>query len=242
MSEWFSEWFDSKYYHILYKNRDDREAEVFLSRLMSYLAINKETKVLDLACGKGRHSIYLNSLGYLVRGVDLAANSIAKANQYKNDRLSFGVHDMRAPFTEKNYGLILNVFTSFGYFNNPSDDIKTLGNVKDALTSEGIFVLDFLNTSYLEKNLVATEEKVVDGVHFNLKREIKDKSIIKHINFNVEGKEYNFQERVDALNKDDFESYFKEIGLEIISIFGDYQLNDFDKSNSKRLIFVTKKG
>jgi len=241
MSEWFSEWFDSKYYHILYKNRDDKEAEGFLSLLMNYLKVDKTTTILDLACGKGRHSIYLNSLGYLVKGVDLAANSISRANEHKNDRLSFGVHDMREPFSKKDYGLILNVFTSFGYFSNPSEDLKTLGNVKEALSSEGIFVLDFLNTHYVEKHLVSEEVKVVDGVQFNLKREIKDKSIIKHINFNVDNREYNYQERVDALTKKDFESYFKEIGLEIITTFGDYKLNEFHLEDSKRLIFVTKK-
>ena len=70
-NNWFSSWFDSPYYHILYKERNFREAQIFIDNLTFYLNMDEGSKVLDLACGKGRHSIYLNQLGYDVLGVDL---------------------------------------------------------------------------------------------------------------------------------------------------------------------------
>ena len=73
---WFTSWFDTPYYHILYKDRDDKEAQIFMDNIVHYLNLPEEAKILDLACGKGRHSIYLNKLGYNVTGVDLSENSI----------------------------------------------------------------------------------------------------------------------------------------------------------------------
>ena len=57
--EWFKNWFNSPYYHILYKERDSYEAEYFIDNLIIYLKIAENSKIIDIACGKGRHSIYL---------------------------------------------------------------------------------------------------------------------------------------------------------------------------------------
>ena len=241
MAEWFSDWFDSKYYHILYKNRDYKEAQDFLGRLMSHLKFPGKSKILDLACGKGRHSVYLNGLGYEVVGLDLSKNSIAEANLTQEQNLRFDVHDMRFPFPYAPYDLILNLFTSFGYFNNKEEDIKTLTNITNALTPDGIFVMDFLNIRYIENNIVTQEEKLVDGIYFKLKRFIKSGSLYKTISFKADGKEFYFQERVDALKYFMFEEYFETVGLEIVEVFGDYALNTFDIDTSKRVIFITKK-
>ena len=69
---WFTNWFDSPYYHILYKNRDEKEAQNFIEKLTNYLKINKESKIIDIACGKGRHAMYFNQIGYNVVGIDLS--------------------------------------------------------------------------------------------------------------------------------------------------------------------------
>ena len=73
---WYASWFDTPYYHILYKDRGYDEAQAFMRALMAYLKPKDSAKILDLACGKGRHSVFLNSLGYNVTGVDLSKNSI----------------------------------------------------------------------------------------------------------------------------------------------------------------------
>ena len=78
-TQWFTSWFDTPYYHTLYKDRNHSEAQVFMDNLTNYLNVPEHGEILDLACGKGRHSIYLNSLGYNVTGVDLSENSIEYA-------------------------------------------------------------------------------------------------------------------------------------------------------------------
>lgn len=130
--EWFQHWFDTKYYHILYQDRNDEEAHLFMKNLTSFLDLKEDNKVLDLPCGKGRHSKFLNSLGYDVIGADLSQNSIAFAKQFENDSLHFEVHDMREPFQTK-FDAILNLFTSFGYFDEEQSNIEVLENLKNGL-------------------------------------------------------------------------------------------------------------
>ncbi|MFM9005057.1 MAG: class I SAM-dependent methyltransferase, partial [Flavobacteriales bacterium] len=113
--EWFASWFDSPYYHLLYQHRDDNEAKQFIGHLIEVLHLPQGAKVLDLACGKGRHSITLAQMGYNVTGADLAANSIASAEQSSaalpfND-LRFLVHDMRQPIPGATFKAVFNLFT-----------------------------------------------------------------------------------------------------------------------------------
>ncbi|MCZ6900895.1 MAG: methyltransferase domain-containing protein, partial [Bacteroidetes bacterium] len=96
--EWFGEWFDSPYYHILYKHRDHEEARAFIDRLNIFFQWATSDKILDLACGKGRHSIYLNKQGLDVVGLDLSAENVKAAKTHENSRLHFYVHDMREVF------------------------------------------------------------------------------------------------------------------------------------------------
>ena len=104
--EWFESWFDTSYYHTLYKHRDHKEAEVFMKNLVNYLNLSNNASLLDLACGKGRHAIYLNSLGFQVTGVDLSKNSIEKAKRHENETLkeSFRAFVVIHSVIEKNPG------------------------------------------------------------------------------------------------------------------------------------------
>lgn len=97
---WYASWFDTPYYHILYKDRDYDEAQLFIDNLTHYLNIAEDATILDVACGKGRHAIYLNSLGYDVVGTDLSSNSIEEAKAFENEKLHFEVHDMREPLAK----------------------------------------------------------------------------------------------------------------------------------------------
>jgi SAM-dependent methyltransferase len=238
---WFCEWFDSKYYHILYKNRDFAEAERFLSNLIEFLQPKKSAKILDLACGKGRHSVYLNSKGFEVIGVDLSKNSIEEARKSANSSLSFFVHDMREPFLWQDFDLIINAFTSFGYFDDEEQDLKTLQNVRNALIQDGYFVFDFLNIDYLKNHLVTSETKMIDGISFSIQRYFKDDSLFKQIDFEDNNQNYSFTERVDALDFEKIKSYFGQTNLKIKHIFGDYDLREFGKKESQRLIIIAQK-
>jgi SAM-dependent methyltransferase len=236
---WFSTWFDSPYYHILYKNRNEEEAQVFMDNITHYLNMPENGTILDLACGKGRHSIYLNKLGYQVTGVDLSENSIAIANESSNESLRFKTHDMREPMNET-YDAVFNLFTSFGYFDTYEDNIKTLKAIKDSINEYGFGVIDFFNADFIIENLVAEETKEIDGITFNIKRFVENKKIIKEIRFEDKGETYNFTEKVSAFTLSDFESMMEEAGIFLLEIFGDYKLRKFYKTQSERLIMIFK--
>lgn len=235
--DWFISWFDTPYYHILYKDRDDTEARVFMQNISSFLKLPVETHILDLACGKGRHSVFLNSLGYKVTGADLSKNNIDFANTFTNDRLNFVEHDMRIPF-KNSYDAIFNLFTSFGYFKDDEEDIQVLKNIKNGITKNGLAVIDFLNVTIVKTSLIADELKSIDGIDFHIHKKIEDGFIIKEISFEDNHKHYSYFERVKYIDLLKFTSYLKKAGLKVDHVFGDYDLSEFNERISNRLIFV----
>ena len=239
--EWFAGWFDSKYYHILYKERDYREAQHFLDNLVARLGLKPGLRVLDLACGKGRHSVYLAEKGFNVTGVDLSEESIAYARQLECEHLSFYVQDMRKAFHINYFDVVLNLFTSFGYFEKEGDNLKAISSMTKAVKPGGLVVIDFMNSAQVIRNLVRSEEKTVEGITFRIERWVENGFIVKKIEFDADGHEYVFHERVRVLTLDHFREYFNSTGLKIIHLYGDYQLNGFDEERSDRLIMVAKK-
>ena len=238
-NNWFASWFDTPYYHILYKDRDNEEAQLFMDNITQYLNLPENAKILDLACGSGRHSIYLNQLGYDVTGADLSENSIAVASKHSNDTLHFVVHDMREPFDEK-FDAIFNLFTSFGYFEDDNDNLKTLKAICASLDEYGFGVIDFMNVDHVIQNLVPEEVKTVEGIDFHIKRYVADGHIFKEIDFEDKGEKYHFTERVQALKLEVFEAMMEEAGIYLLDIFGDYKLKKFYRNESERLIMVFK--
>jgi SAM-dependent methyltransferase len=239
--EWFSQWFNSPYYHILYKNRDDQEAHRFIDNLSHFLDFSPKNQILDLACGRGRHSIYLNSKGLHVTGVDIAPENIAFAKQFENERLHFVVHDMREPFRENAFCHVLNLFTSFGYFDTEGENINVVCSATKALRKGGKLVIDFFNAEKIVKNLIPYQVKEVEGILFQIHKKLERNFIIKDISFEVEGESFRFQERVKALTMEDFLHYFDVADLEVLQVFGDYDLNPYIPGSSDRLIFITQK-
>lgn len=240
--EWFGEWFNSPYYHVLYKHRDYEEAQAFIDNLYDYLELNQEHRILDLACGKGRHSIYLNKKGLNVVGLDLSEESINYANQFSNNRLHFEVHDMRIPFAHESYDFIFNLFTSFGYFETKAEHLQAIQSVSEALKPNSTFILDFLNPYTVVHHLIPEEIKVIDDIEFHITKDISDDGyILKDINFEDQGEVFHFQEKVKALRRTDFLEFFKESNLSVVEIFGDYELQPYIAEQSERMIFVVKK-
>jgi SAM-dependent methyltransferase len=236
---WYASWFDSPFYHILYKDRDDTEAQHFMDNLTNYLNIPENGAILDLACGKGRHSIYLNSLEYNVTGVDLSENSIEYAKRFENKTLNFEVHDMCQPY-KKQFDAVFNLFTSFGYFENEEDNLSTIKAIRADLNESGFGVIDFLNSTQVINNLVNENVKTVEGIDFHQKRSVVDGYIVKDISFTADGEAYKFQERVRAFTLEDFEALFAKAGVYLLDVFGDYKLKRYDPKTSERLVMIFK--
>lgn len=239
--EWFESWFDSPYYHVLYKERNEKEAQSFLDSLIDFITPAQGSKILDVACGKGRHSLYLNQKGFDVTGFDLSPENIEYDVQFENEKLSFFKHDMREIFRINYFDCVFNLFSSFGYFIKERDHTKTIYAHAAALKPGGILVLDYMNSVKVTSCLIADELKTINGITFHINRKIENGIVVKKIILSDHGKEYEFAERLCLFSRKDFETYFTNSRLAITAIFGDYQLNAFNEKKSERLILIAKK-
>ncbi len=238
---WFSRWFDSSYYPLLYQHRDEAEARFLLEGLLELLELPPDSDLLDLACGRGRHAVYLSTKGYQVTGIDLSADSIAHARTFSHDRLQFYVHDMRKPFGKKQYSCVLNLFTSFGYFGSGIENQNIINWITQALQPGGKLVIDFLNTGTISTNQESYQVKEVAGVQFELRKRVEANCLIKDIHLIDKGIHCSFQERVQLLTLPDFETYFRKAGLHLLHVLGDYNLTPYQEERSPRLILIAQK-
>lgn len=236
--EWFSSWFDSPYYHILYKRHDEADAKAALDGLLKALNLAPGSRILDLACGKGRHARYLAEQGFEVTGLDISESSITFARHFEFDRLSFYQHDMRRPFRVNYYDAVVNFFTSFGYFDNDADHLLTLSNVARNLKPGGLFLLDFFNAAWVRHHLVRTEQKAIDGIVFRISKTIRGPFVYKKVSFDTGGRRFVFRERVRLFSLPELSTLFRQAGLEVKSAYGGYDLSPFEELSSRRLILL----
>ena len=240
INSWFKEWFDSEDYHTLYNHRNQEEAESFIKNLDSFL--NQPCmRVLDMACGKGRHAQTFANLGHTTVGFDLSKNSIEQALKKNTDRLTFHVHDMREPFPFGQFDLIVSLFTSLGYFDNIKENMLPLKHAATCLATGGFLIIDFINVFHAVAKMKMEEIIEKEGVRYHIERSVQDQVLVKRIRFKRNDEWQKHEERVFGLVREDFTKCFKENNLVCKEVFGDYTLNYFDKQRSPRLILVAQK-
>ncbi|TYP91686.1 Methyltransferase domain-containing protein [Fodinibius salinus] len=242
--DWFEEWFDSPLYEKLYANRDVQEAAQLVALLENSLPLEECSSILDLGCGRGRHAITLNQKGYSVTGIDLSKQAIAtarqKAKELELSDIRFEVRDMRNPLPEK-FDAIVNLFTTFGYFESDDENAVVLESVQQMLDPGGIFVLDYMNAQHVRHHFQPVDSGEFQGIHYDIERYIEDNSIFKEITFSgdkVEGTK-KYAERVKLYDLSWFEEQLTDHGLHIDHVYGDYKGNDFDPESSDRLLIVS---
>lgn len=242
---WYRDWFSSPYYPLLYRHRDDREADLFVSHLLTHLNIAPGYRVLDLACGRGRHARILAKAGLEVVGLDLSEASIleARAAVEKNDRLEFFVHDMREPFPCGNFHYVFNLFTSFGYFDGKEENRKILRNIYHSLNPGGRIVLDYFNIQYVRKHLIAAEEKTENGVLFEISREEQAGRVLKRIRISDPAAEgpIEYTEQVQIIDFELFTACLDESGFVVEEVWGDYHGRPFDAETSPRMVLFARR-
>ena len=240
---WFKEWFNSPYYHQLYFERDDKEAADFINQLVLHLRPAGESFMLDVACGRGRHSIQLASQGFDVTGIDLSVDSILAAKENESDSLHFFVHDMRLPFWINYFNYAFNFFTSFGYFNTRREHENALRTVAQSLRPGGVFVIDYLNVNFADSHLEPLSEVTIGNVDYHITKWSDETHFYKRIV--VEDKELDVlvthEEKVAKFSLDDFADMLAKNQMQVQEVFGDYHLGEYQKEISPRMIIVAKK-
>jgi SAM-dependent methyltransferase len=240
---WFKDWFNSPYYHQLYFNRDDREAAAFIDKLINYLKPEPGSSMLDVACGKGRHSIQLAGKGFDVTGIDLSDDSINEALQSQTETLHFYKHDMRLPFWINYFDYAFNFFTSFGYFKTRREHDNAIRTIAQAIKKDGIFVMDFLNAHFAEDHLIHQSEKEIDGINFIITKWYDETHFYKKILVEDENlrEPLIYTEKVAKFSLGDFTEMFAYQGLQIQEVFGDYDFGNYDVKRSPRMLMIAKK-
>ena len=241
--KWFENWFDSKYYHILYQNRDNKEASLFIQNILNILKPKQNSRFLDLGCGNGRHAIQINKQGFYVDGVDLSKKSLEKAIVYQNEKLKFQHEDMRSINSINKYDVILNLFTSFGYFENDKDHKLVFYNIFKALKNKGFFIIDFLNAKKILNNCQKHifETKKINNILFEIEKKNNSKFIYKKIKITDKEKVCFYNEKVKLITKQKFLNYFKNLNIHLKYVYGDYHLNKYNPATSDRLILIFQK-
>ena len=241
--EWFERWFDSEHYQRLYGHRDDREAALFVDRLVERLGASDRASILDLGCGNGRHAVRLASRGFEVTGLDLSEASLALARGRGGRPVRWVRQDMRCPFGEGDYDYVLNLFTSFGYFEDAADHRSVVRNIARALRPGGRAVIDFLNVRHADEHRRPYEIARRGDIVYRITRWSEAGALLKRIvvEDRARGTSVAFVERVARLTRRDFAALLAEAGLTLETAYGDYSLSPFDSSASERLILVARR-
>lgn len=239
--DWFQDWFNSPYYHLLYGNRDENEASNFIEALLQYLKPAEDAVFLDLACGKGRHARKINSLGFKTHGLDLSTESISHAKQYSSDNLFFQVGDMREVNYSIQFDYILNLFTSFGYFEDLHDNDVMLRSIHQQLKPGGQVLIDFLNFDKIRNSFPYKGEVLRGEIKFNIEKRVEDGRIYKDIRFHDQGIDFHFTEKVQAIDKAEMLQLLQTAGFDVQTIWGDYRLMPYTTDESDRLIVLAVK-
>ena len=242
---WYKDWFLDANYRVVYEHRDEGEAAQMLDLIEQTIGRDTDRRVLDLGCGSGRHAISFARRGYKdVTGVDLSSTLLNEA-KVSADALGLDVRfierDMRE-LPSETFDLVVNLFTSFGYFDKDEENALVIANVASHLNPGGYFVIDFLNSQFVREHLVAHDERVLPGgARLEQSRWIENGRIEKRllIRNGLEAQEYI--ESVRLFDASDFIQMFGMCGLRVEHTFGSYFGEPFDSRRSSRLILFARK-
>ncbi|MGC5325094.1 class I SAM-dependent methyltransferase [Brevibacillus sp. SYSU BS000544] len=240
-------WFEQSFredYLLVYQHRDENSADQEIANLLNRLPIKPSGRVLDLCCGSGRHSRAFARRGYEVVGVDLSPVLLELAiEQNTYDNAVFYQHDMRTIPFENEFDIVVNLFTSFGYFSTNEENEQVISNMAKALKTGGEVLIDYLNPAYVKANLVPESEREMDGLYIQEKRWIENGCVKKRITVtdaeNNQPREYMEQVRLYELNE--MQTMLTKAGFRHIQVYGDYLFQPYKGQESPRMIFFAVK-
>jgi SAM-dependent methyltransferase len=241
---WYKDWFNSHYYHLLYQHRDEEEALTFIETLIRYLNPPKGATMVDVACGKGRHSKALEDMGFDVTGIDLSAASIEEAKTYEDEHLHFYQHDMRLPFWINYFQYAFNFFTSFGYFRTRREHDNAIRTIAQSLAHGGVFVIDYLNVHFEEDRIEKSSSHTIEAVTFHITKWQDEEHFFKQIQVTDAANKtpkHLYTEKVAKFSLGDFTDMLAYQDMQVQEVFGDYHLGRYDVRKSPRMIIIAKK-
>ncbi|NGM83621.1 methyltransferase domain-containing protein [Paenibacillus sp. 7124] len=240
MSEWYEQSFGEDYL-IVYKHRDFGGARREVERMIGWLGLPAGAKVLDLCCGMGRHSLALAEAGYKVTGIDLSEALLREARAQEGaEQVTWIRSDMRELPLEGDFDAVVNLFTSFGYFEEDEEHLKVLREIRRMLKPGGKFIIDFLNPAYVTTHLVPHSTREDGDNLIDEKRRIEDGYVKKDIilTSKIDGTPRQYHERVKLYKLEKFRELLAAADLTIEAVHGSYEEDQYEAETSPRMIFV----
>ncbi|NTW52470.1 MAG: class I SAM-dependent methyltransferase [Chlorobiaceae bacterium] len=245
--EWFEEWFSHPLYLKVYHHRDNAEAELCIETILAVTGSDpgNQSPVLDIACGAGRHAIALARRGFHVTANDLSAFLLGEAEKEARDEgleIEFSCCDMRNIKLDRNFELIVQLFSSFGYFDTDEDDRAVIRNVSSMLRPGGWYVLDIINPEHLRKHLVPRTEKQIETLTITEERVLTERNVSKTITIkDANGDRCTFSESVRLFAPEEISGLLESENLEVMLMAGDYSGSEFQAGSSPRMILFARK-
>jgi SAM-dependent methyltransferase len=237
---WFTAWFGTRYYKLLYGHRDESDARAWADVILRRALLRPGNELLDMGCGRGRHARWFAEHGLKVTGIDLSTESILDARS-QCPEATFAVHDMRDPFAEDRFDAVVCLFTSLGYSADRTDDQRAVNAAAKALKPGGSFVLDLLNGAIVRKELVEEDCQMEGEVRFTLQRRVEGDTIIKDIHVDDQGCSHRFTERVHAWTIEEVRSMVVDAGLLVLDVTDGPEPEPFDPLISDRIVIWARK-
>jgi SAM-dependent methyltransferase len=240
---WYKDWFQDENYSTVYAHRDECEARITVDLFERIIQPTQPLRILDLACGNGRHAIEFARRGHVVTGVDLSIRllDIAREQAANEQRhVVFQRDNMRQLSFVNAFDAVVSLFTSFGYFEDDSENNLVIASVSRALVPGGWFMLDFFHAEYVMRNLTPHDEQRRDGMTIVQERSIVDGRIDKEITISTEDGSQTFFESVRLFTFDDLRDMYEQNGFDIAHAFGDYGASEI-RSDSPRVILFGRK-
>ncbi|PQJ33708.1 SAM-dependent methyltransferase [Salinibacter sp. 10B] len=240
---WYEGWFDSAAYDLVYDHRDETEAEQLIDLIERDIAPAPAAHILDVGCGRGRHSRILARRGYTVTGIDLSEEAITEARaraQAENLDVMFERGDMRDPYCDGCMDGVVNLFTTFGYFATDAENQRALAAMTQAVRPDGWFLQDFLNAPHVAENIVPTTTRTVKGVDIEQHRWIEDDRIKKEITLHHNGSTKTYHESVRLYTLDDLQDMYASVGLTLVDTYGNYDGAPHTPKSPRLLLYARK--
>jgi SAM-dependent methyltransferase len=237
--DWFEDWFGEEYL-ALYEHRDHREAREVVRLIAERMGDEPAAPVLDLACGAGRHQRMLCDRGWWTVGLDLSPSLLRAARAEDRTGPLVRADMRRLPFADASFSVVVNLFTSFGYFREDAQHLRVLAEVARVTRPGGWFVLDYLHAEQVRATLVARDEQTVGTTVVEQEREISadGRFVRKTITIGELGR--TFVERVRLFEPEELVALATATGFEVDAVLGDYAGGRLDADSPRAILFARR--
>jgi SAM-dependent methyltransferase len=236
---WYEKSFGEEYL-ALYPHRDKAEAARAIELIRSRTSGMRVKRVLDLACGAGRHSRALSEQWWTA-GYDLS-EPLLRVARAEAPAAVFVRGDIRLlPFARNSFSLVVNLFTSFGYFESDREHQAVIAEVSDVIAPGGIFALDYLNPPRVIRTLNPYDERIVNDTVVEQRRSLSPDGRFVEKKMTLRGKGKSFDERVRLFSRADLEAMLTRCGFVIREVVGDYSGASWSDDSDRTFILAAKR-